>query len=160
MAHFDRTIPPGGEGKITLKVDTKGYQGEFHKSAKVYTNDPGHSLEILSMKATVKVAIYLSTRYVYLRGPAGEKINRTIKVRAERDKPLNLEPSHFDLGEKVTYGIEEVEAGKLFRIHFANIPGPAETYRGLLKLKTNYPEKPEITFRIRGIFKKVGQGQK
>ena len=159
MAHFDRTIPPGGEGKITLKIDTKDSQGEIHKSAKVYTNDPGKKLEIISMKATVKVAVYLSTKYVYLRGPAGQKLTKTIKIRAERDKPLTLDPGHFDLEGKVAYTIETVEAGKKFSIHFASIPGPVETYRGSLTLKTNYPETPEITIRIRGDFKKaVGPG--
>ncbi|MBT8369423.1 MAG: DUF1573 domain-containing protein, partial [Deltaproteobacteria bacterium] len=33
-------MPPGGEGKITIKVDTKGYGGrKMSKTAVVYTND-------------------------------------------------------------------------------------------------------------------------
>ena len=34
------------------------------------------------------------------------------------------------------------------------IPGPPQTYRGFLKIKTNYPEKPEITILIKGRFLK------
>lgn len=158
MAHFDRTIPPGGEGKITLKVDTSGYQGAIRKKAKVYTNDPRNNVEVLTIRAFVKVPIHLSPRYVYLRGLAGQKITKTVRVRAQGDKPLKLEPSSFDLSTKVTYRIEEVEPGLVFKVHFTTIPGPAETYRGVLKLKTNYPEKPEITIRIRGKFRKGGQG--
>ncbi|NVM27094.1 MAG: hypothetical protein HWN70_14420 [Desulfobacterales bacterium] len=110
------------------------------------------------MKAFVKVPIYLSPRYVYLRGLAGQKITRTVRVRAEGNKPLKLEPSRFDLSTRVTYRIEEVKAGREFKVHFTSIPGPAGTYRGVLKLKTNYPEKPEITIRIRARFQKSGQG--
>ena len=157
MAHFDRAIPPGGEGKITLKVDTKGYQGEVHKRAKVYTNDPRKKIEVLTIQAVVKAAISLSPRTVHLKGPMGQKVTKTVEIRAERDKPLNLEPTHFDLSKQVNYSIEEVEAGKLFRVHFTNIPGPNSAYQGLLKLKTNYPEKPEITIRIKGRFRKVSK---
>jgi len=55
----------------------------------------------------------------------------------------------------VTYRIEEVEPGRIFRVHFTSIPGPSGNYRGILKLKTNYPEKPEITIRIMLNLKKV-----
>jgi len=58
----------------------------------------------------------------------------------------------------VTYRIEEVEPGRLFKVHFTSIPGPAETYRGVLKLKTNYPEKPEIIIPIRARFRKGAKG--
>ena len=157
MVHFDRTIPPGGEGKITLRVNTKGYQGVIRKGARVYTNDPRKNVQVLSIKAFVQVPIYISPRYVHLRGFAGQKITRTVRVSAKEDKPLKLEQGHFNLGKKVTYRIEEVEPGRVFRIHFTSIPGPVETYRGALKLKTNYPEKPEIIIRIRGKFQRSGQ---
>jgi hypothetical protein len=156
VAHFDRTIPPGGEGKITLRVHTKGYHGEIRKRANVFTNDPCKNFETLRIKAFVKVPIYLFPKEVYLKGVAGKKITRTVQIRAEEDKPLKLEQSYFDLSEKVTYRIEEVEAGRMFRIHFTSIPGPAGNYRGVLKLKTNYPERPEMSIRIRAKFQKGG----
>ena len=49
MAHFDRAIPPGGEGKITLTVDLRGYNGPVRKDATVTSNDPEKS----SLKLTV-----------------------------------------------------------------------------------------------------------
>ena len=158
MARFDRTIPPGGEGKITLRIDTGGYEGKIRKTAKVYTNEAQNNVAVLSIKAFVKVPIYLSPRYVYLRGLATQEITKTVKITAGADKPLKLEPSHFDMSETVTYSIEEVEAGRVFKIHFTSIPGTAGTYRGVLRLKTNYPEKPEISIPITGRFQKGGQG--
>lgn len=121
----------------------------------MYSNDPAHPIEVLRISAFVKVPIYLSTRYVYLRGQAGQTTTKTVEIRAQRDRPLTLEPSHFDLHTKVRYRLEEVVPGKLFRLHFTNIPGPAETYYGVLKLRTNYPEKSEISIRVRGNFRVV-----
>ena len=40
MPSFDRAIPPGGEGKIILQVNTAGFQGAIDKSARVSSNDP------------------------------------------------------------------------------------------------------------------------
>ena len=73
-----------------------------------------------------------------------------VDIKAELDKPLKLSPVEFNLGDKLSYTIEEIEKGKKFRIRFKSIPGPPQTYTGFLKIKTNYPEKPEITVRIRG----------
>lgn len=154
MAYFDKAIPPGGQGKITLRVSTKGYQGALHKTAKVYTNDPYAKLEKLMVKALVKVPIYISPRYVNFYGKVGNTLTRVVEVRAELDRPLKLTPTKFTLSEKLTYTMEEIEKGRRFRIRFTSIPGPHQTYRGFLKLKTNYPEKPEITLWVRGRIQK------
>jgi len=87
VARFDRTIPPGGEGKITLRIKTRGYQGVISKSAKVYTNDPRKKIKLLTIKAFIKVPIYLSHRYVYLTGIADRKITKTIMVKANEKNP-------------------------------------------------------------------------
>ena len=54
MAHFDRAIPPGGEGKITLTVNLSGYNGPVRKDAKVMSDDPEKSSFTLTVMGTVK----------------------------------------------------------------------------------------------------------
>lgn len=51
--------------------------------------------------------------------------------------------------------MQEIEKGRKFRIRFTSIPGPAQAYHGILKIKTNYPEKPEIILKIRGSIRKT-----
>ena len=150
MADFDKAIPPGGEGKITLKIKTEGYQGTIRKSARVYTNDPAMGTVRLNISAFVKTPIHLSPRYVHLYAKDEKSVTKVVEVRAELDKPLKLTPDKFNLAEKVTYAIEEIEEGRKFQIRFTSIPGLEQAYRGFLTLKTNYPEKPEVTLRIRG----------
>lgn len=126
-------------------------------SAKVYTNDPQANMVRLVMEADVKVPIYLSNRYVYLYGVEGQAITKEVEVRAELDKPLKLDPIEFNLMEKLSYSLEEIEKGRKFMIRFTTNSGPPETYQGFLKLKTNYPERPEMTIWIRGrVTKKSG----
>jgi hypothetical protein len=106
----------------------------------------------LTIKAFVKVAIQLSPRYVYLKGEPGQTVTRAVEISARLDKPLRIETGRFTLDAKVNYHIEEIDKGKRYRIHFTNVPGPSESFRGLLELTTNYPERPMIRIPIRGRF--------
>lgn len=153
VPRFDRNILPGGEGKIALRVKTSRYQGKITRSAKVYSNDPRNKLETVSIGVYVRVSIRVSPSAVNFSGEAGQAITKTVNVRAGLGKPLIIEPTAFDLEKKVKYRIEPVQEGKNFKIVFTNTPGSAETYRGFLKLKTNYTEKPEIVIPIRGKFR-------
>ncbi|MCP4577155.1 MAG: DUF1573 domain-containing protein [Deltaproteobacteria bacterium] len=155
MANFDPAVPPGGEGKITLKVNTKGYQGNVRKSASVKTNDPKNQTISLVVKATVKVPIHVSSRYVELKGKGDKEVQKTISIAAELNKPLNLTVIEYTLKNKLNYAIETVKKGKEYRIRFTSIPAIKENFRGILKLKTNYSEKPEIRFVIHGRFKPI-----
>jgi hypothetical protein len=153
VPRFDRAIPPGGEGNITLQVKTAGYQGKISRGAKVYSNDPQSQIETISIGVLVKVSIRISPRSVNFRGAAGQTITKTVHIRSGLSKPLTIEPTAFDLDNKVQYRIEPILEGKNFKVVFTNIPGSPETYQGFLKLKTNYAERPEITIPIRGKFK-------
>lgn len=143
-----------------MRINTKGYQGEIKKRARIFTNDPRKKVEVVDIKAFVKAPIYLSPKFVYLRGPAGQKVSRTVSVRAGEERSLKLEESSFNLGTKVTYTIEEVESGRFFRLRFTTIPGPPGNYRGVLRLKTNYPERPQIAIPIMARLHGVGKAQK
>jgi len=118
------------------------------------TNDPAKKIVRIGLKARIKGAIYLSSHSVYLLGMEQQAITRSVQVRSELNKPLKLKPIQFDLAGKVRYRIDEIEKGKKFRIRFSVVPGPPQSYRGMLRIKTNYPEKQEIFLRIRGKIQK------
>jgi len=155
LASFDRAVPPGGEGRITLMVRTKGYQGAHRWSAKVNTNDPRTNVALLSVKAFVQVPVYVNPRYVRLYGREGATVTRSVEIKAGLDKPLTLKPGRFNLTGKVTYTIVEVDKGRRFKVSFTSIRGIAGLYRGLLTLETNYEEKPLVTIWINGRFVKA-----
>jgi len=139
-------------------VNTRGYRGNILKKARIYTNEPGNKYQAVGIKAFVRVPILVSAGHVYLRGPADRALTKIVGIRAGMDKPLSLEQSQFTLNGKVTYRIEELEPGKNFRLHFTSIPGKAGNYRGVLKLKTNYSEKPELIIWITVQLRKASQG--
>ena len=154
MVYFDKTILPGGEGKIRLSLRTRGRQGNISRSARVYSNDPARGVVSLSIKALVRPVIQLTESKIYLIGKENQSITKVVEVRAGLDIPLTLTAGQFNLSEKLTYSIIEIEKGRTFQIRFTSIPGIPQTYRGFLKIKTNYRDRPEITIWIKGRFSK------
>lgn len=146
---FDKVIPPGGEGRIRLKVKTKGYHGRLSKGARVYTDDPNKAFFTLRINAFVKVPIHISSKFVYLSGISGQSLTRHVLIEAREERPLELTPVTFTLKDKVNFSIQETIPGRKFQLVFATAPGVVGSYNGFLKLKTNYPHKPEIYIRIR-----------
>jgi len=108
------------------------------------------------LAAFIKVPIVISPRYVLLVNNSGKSMTEIVEIRAQLERTLELKPDSFSLAQQVAYSIEEVEKGRKFRVHFKTKPGPAQTYRGFLKIKTNYPEKPEIIIKISGRIKEAG----
>lgn len=156
MAFFDKAVLPGGEGKVTLKINTAHYSGTRRWTARIYTNDPLKPETALKIQAHIKVPVSVSPWRIDLHAMEGESMTREVEIRALLGKPLTLEPLEFKLQKKVTYEIEEVEKNRRFKIRFTNLPGPPGTFKGSLTLKTNYNERPSVTIKINGRIGKKG----
>ena len=57
VAEYDKTIEPGKEGVIRVKLDTKGLKGLVRKSLTVLTNDPEHKATTLWISVNVETPI-------------------------------------------------------------------------------------------------------
>jgi hypothetical protein len=152
VVHFDRIIPPGGKGTVSLKVNLAGLKGDIKKSARIYTNDPTNSTGTLAIKAFVRIPIEVSTQRINLSGNKGTIISRSVTITANGEKPLELEVKNLYFTKMVTYQLDEIDPGKKFKVTLKNLPDAEGTIKGVLTLKTNYPEKPEITITITGKF--------
>lgn len=149
MASYDRSILPGGEGKITVIVNTKGYEGSIHKTASVHTNDPLKSRFNLGVKAFVRAPITVSPRFVILRGKADQEHSQNVKIEAGLEKPLIIEADRARLEGRVRYEIQEIEKGRAYLLRFTSVPGKPGRFSGFLNLTTNYEEKQLLNIRIR-----------
>jgi hypothetical protein len=129
--------------------------GYIIKNARVYTNDPRDKKAIVTVTAFVKAPIYVLPPYAGFYGSRDRDPAVTVEVRAGLDRPLALAPGPFSLEGKVAYEIKEIQEGRIFHIHFRDVSGSSEDYRGYLNLNTNYPEKAVVNVRIIGRFLKT-----
>jgi len=91
---------------------------------------------------------------VQFTGRNDVSVTKEIEIGAGIDRTLIITPQLFTLPGKVTWSLQEIQKGEKFRIRLKSIPGGSEDYRGFLTLKTNFPEKPELTIWIIGRFTK------
>jgi len=154
VVQYDRTIPPGGEGKIVLRVDTRGFIGTVRKEAKVYSNDPENGTVIITLQANVKLSIQVSPKSIKLAGYEGTVITQSVIITANEEKSLEIELIQSNLSERITHEIEVIEPGRIFKVNFNYTPIPGDNLKGNLIIKTNYPERPNINIPVTARFQK------
>jgi len=66
VVHFDPVLPPNAEGKITVNINTKGFEGSERWVVKVFSNDPKWKEAVLDLRANVKPVITVTGAPVFL----------------------------------------------------------------------------------------------
>lgn len=89
---FDKTVPPGGKGRITLSVNTQAFKGPINKSTAVTTDDPDMKTFQLVVKADVKeiIAITPAENQSFGLVAQGQSLSRDYKFKATDDKPFKI----------------------------------------------------------------------
>ena len=100
--NYTRTIPPAGQGSITLQLNTEGYGGKtMHKRAEITTNDPERSTISLTMEGQVGKFATISPRWVKLYGQAGETIEQTVTIVPEGPQPFQIKQVRAQKGDNI-----------------------------------------------------------
>jgi hypothetical protein len=147
-AQFDRTFSAGGEGKITLRLDTTGYEGTVKKAATVHSNDPEQPRLILTLQGVVKTFIEVRpSSSVTFRGPADQQSPKAVELVGS--KPFHIQKVESSLEGKVSHEIEPMDAERGYRLSIRNISKQG-TYAGSIKVRTDLPEKSQVLIRVSG----------
>jgi len=134
----DRVIPPGGEGKAELQVNTSSQSGQINKIATLHTNDAERPNIVLSLSANILTSgdggpvkgvvlrpgkhigpIFLGpdsmASFTATEGKAG-KTEFTIAVETGNLKILRIETKRF------VSRLETLEEGKSYKLIFESRP--------------------------------------
>ncbi len=152
-----KRTPAGKSGRIEVKIDTRSLSGTVEKLVSVSTNDPGHTVIMLSVKADVQPEIALSDSMIYFGiAPAGKEIRREILITLPAGKAIKvLSVSSTD--QSVTVKLEPVpgsDGKKLRLIAIRKADARPGDHYGTIVLKTNSPLTPDIFVYASG---KVGK---
>jgi hypothetical protein len=90
-ADYDRVVPPGGRGLVSLILDTSNITGAFRKTAVVKTNDPSNPVVTLTMVGETQSHIKVDMgRRIDLIGCNGQVTSATATITDVEGKPLVL----------------------------------------------------------------------
>jgi len=151
VARYDRGIPPGGTGNITLSIDTSRLRGEFQKKALVWSNDPERMSIALYLEGEVIPHISLDPGgYLSLVGAKGQAPKEHLEIINNHTTPLKIMGADSDLKNHIIWHIEEIKPGYVYRLEVEDISKTAGDYTGHLVIRTDSPKKPELTVIVNG----------
>ncbi len=149
MARYDRAIPPGGVGQVTLQVDTTGLRGRITKSARVTSNDPKRRTAKISLSINVRNHIIVEPGpKIFLRGFVGEDVQRVVRIRAADDRPLEITKVKSSLGSVIDYQLNPKKDGRIHELEVKVKSVGKKVSSGFLTLSTNHPQKKELKLPI------------
>lgn len=153
-------IPPGKEGRIEIKFDTRGYGGQLSKLVYVDSNDPGEAHRQLEVAAEIEIPpspkIDLDP-YNYDAGLAveGEEIKANLQVINKGELELKVEFNHrsatFLSGGKPVSVPLKIAAGKEVAVE-VRIPTQNKTgvVREYILIKSNDPMRTTLSMYLSG----------
>jgi hypothetical protein len=153
LASYDKQIPPGGDGKITLKLNTDGYGGTtITKGALVETNDKARLKFSLNMKGNVQAFASIEPRRANLSGAIDQAIRSKITIIPDERYAFKVLESKAEKGQDIRFKLEEVrESGKLqYVLNIENTKKTPGRYVDNIILKTDSSLRPEIQISVYG----------
>ncbi|MFZ5788791.1 MAG: DUF1573 domain-containing protein [Acidobacteriota bacterium] len=166
VASYDKSVPPGGTGKIEAVVDTVEFTGPITKAVLVYSNDTATPQLSLVVKADVRAFVDVLPRallrFAVLQGEtATEKVvlvpseDIQFKVTEVATGGGPYQVSFRELGEKER--IPE-RKGSQWEVTVTVPPGAKEgllTHK--LTVKTTAPKAPEVPLTVSGVIRPIVQ---
>jgi len=150
---YTRQIPPGGEGKITLKVKTKGYGGRrLSKGATVYTNDKKKSALRLSIAGNIERFVTIRPRQVRLRGIAGEQLKKKVTIIPVKKYPFKILKVRARNGKDIRFQLQEEKSqkGPQYVLIVENQRLEKGRYFDNITLETDSQIRPTLKIRVYG----------
>jgi hypothetical protein len=149
VVRYDRTIPPGGVGQVTLQVNTTGYQGKITKSAQVTTNDPRQRKSKIYLAMNVRTYIIVKPgSKILLRGTVGEDIRRVVSIRPIDDQPLEITKVQSNLGSAIDYKLNRKDDSHQYELEVVSKATDRKTASGYITLHTNHPKKKVVKLSV------------
>jgi hypothetical protein len=149
VVRYDRTIPPGGVGQVTLQVNTSGFRGGITKSAQVTTNDPKQRKTKIYLSINVRAHIIVEPGpKILLRGFVGDNIHHTVRIRAADDRPLKITKIQTNLQSVIDYKLTPRDDGKKYNLEVVSKVTEQKTASGFLTLQTNHPKKKVLKLSV------------
>jgi len=149
VVRYDRTIPPGMVGQVTLQVNTSGYQGRITKNAQLITNDPRRSKTKIYLSINVRTHIIVEPgAKIMLRGIVGDDIRRVVRLRAANNQPIEITKITTNLGSVIDYKLTAKDDGRQYSLEVASKATGRRSASGFVTLHTNHPKKKTVKLSV------------
>ena len=152
-----KEIPPGGSGTIKVTFDSHGFLGNVSKEIEVYTNDPGHPVTALSLKAEVLPTIQVEPKNIdfetiHIQTASPKDLVRYIRVKDMIRSGARVRFAETDI-PFLRVGVDSV-SGYETRIKARIVPNDYRgSFQGVIKILSDSKFYPILVLLVEGDIK-------
>lgn len=147
-------IPPGQEGRITVKVAKGGYGGQkIKEDVRIYTNDPHQPGLFLTMTGFVEKFAEIRPERVRLFGPSGRPLAVQVEIIPRKEYPFKIQGIEAKEGKFIKYELAETckQGRDRCTIRIENTKTDKGRYLDAVYVKTDSPLRPLIPIYVTGM---------
>lgn len=153
-ADYDRTIPPGGQGKVTLTIAPFSVLKQFAKHTRVFFNDPDRHQVTLTMSGWGEPAIEIQPHHIVrFQGEAGEELKAQVRFISHLNIPWEISQVTNSIPQFIEVNLVQEERGRVYVLEIKNKSREAGHYAGKIEMKTNAVRRPILIVRVFGDFR-------
>jgi hypothetical protein len=151
VASYDRTIPPGGQGEITLSIKPFSVIHRFNKKTKIRLNDPERPLLTLDMTGVAQPFIEIQPSHILrLRGAPGDNLQGQVRFVSHLPTPWKITEYRTNIPDDIEVTLKPELPDKVYVLKVRNKRSQAGTYAGLIELFTTSKQRPRLIVRVFG----------
>jgi hypothetical protein len=143
MQHDD-IIQPLSNSYLRVIFHTLGQTGDQVKTIRLSTNDSSEPERVLKISAHVLPAVKVEPGRVFLNGPQGHPLSRTVTITSPDNCPFDLKVVKNALPSHVHLSIKKEPDGHAYSLNFVSECTEPGIIRGRLFLETSIPHRPMI----------------
>jgi plasmid stabilization system protein ParE len=148
-SRYDRRIPPGGKGEITLTIQPYSVIWGFKKDTKVRFNDPARTQVVLTLKGTAQPFIEIKPSHIIrLKGTGEDDLRGQVRFISHLAGPWEIKDYRTNIPEKIDVSLKAEEAGRVYLLEVRNKYREAGRYKGEVELFTTSKERPRLIVRV------------
>ena len=148
---YDKSIPPGGQGGITLTIKPFSVIHQFKKTTKVQLNDPDQPRLVLTMTGMAQPFIEIKPSHIVrLRGTPGDNLQGQVRFISHLSVPFQITRYHTNIPDKIEMTLKPVVPDKEYVLEVRPKGQASGSFAGVIELFTNSKERPRLIVRVFG----------
>ena len=158
---YDKSIPPGGEGGITLTIKPFSVLHRFKKETKVRLNDPDQPVLYLTMTGVAQPFIEIKPSHIVrLRDVPGDDVRGQVRFISNLLTPFKITEYRTNIPDKIELTLKPEVPDKVYVLEVRPKEQVSGAFAGVIELFTNSKERPRLIVRVFGeIYRPSAGGQ-
>ena len=156
VASMPKTLPPGEEAPVTVKVVTEPEGGKVvDETVELIPANSDTPAVILKIKGEIQKFVDISPRRIKLKGYLGDKISQVLTIIPADAHPFTITGVRAKKGEHIKISRKEtkIQGKRAYLLTVDNIRTRKGFYRDSIYIQTDSKVRPEFRIRLDGELK-------